>query len=152
MSQLGKLIVVRSDPATLFTNASAQNAAEFEDIPLPGLGVGSRGRVVRIILRITTNNIFDVMFYGSLAATGNPTIATGNFFTGRQNFAIADGVQIAATGPFLYDKACDIPVLDLVKRATPSITVALVNRSAGALAGGANTAQLDLWIDPTGGF
>jgi hypothetical protein len=152
MSQLGRLVVLRSDPATQFTVASAQNAIEQESILAVGLSTKTRGRIVRAIMRATTNNIYDLVVFGTSAF--NAAISAGNYFQGRVNFAIADGVQIAGAGPFLYDKATDIAVdtFDAVAAVPPVIYVGVVNRSAGALAGGANSLQVELWIDPTGGY
>lgn len=152
MSYLGRLIVVRSDPATMYTNASAQNAMEVESLDARLLSTKNRGRIVRAILRATTNNIYDLVIFGSSAL--NAAINANNRFQGRLNYVVADGVQIAGAGPFLYDKVCDIPCdnWDTTPTNPPVIYAGLVNRSVGALGGGANSLQLELWIDPTQGF
>mgnify|MGYP006921286055 CR=1 FL=1 len=146
MSQLGRLHRVVTNPATQFISALAQNAGEYLGLDAKELGITAKGRVVRVVLRMIENKDWEVYFFANAANnTGAPST---NEYLGCCAFVAADGKQIAAAGLFLYDKSCDVVVLD--ESNTSKIHMVLVNRGTLTTAG-ADRIGIELQIDPTHG-
>jgi hypothetical protein len=148
MAQAGKLLNLTSVAATDYIAAGAQNAAMNAAIVAGSLGAQGRGRVMRVTLRAAEAKIYDVLFFATNTYAAGATAATVKFL-GRVNFAVADGVQVAAAGPFLFSAACDIPVRD--EHEASRIYCTIVNRSVAALTGGASSLILELHVDLTSG-
>lgn len=147
MSQLGQLLILATDPATQFVSAIAQNAGEYLGLNATSvLGLTGRGRVQHVALRTVENKDWELYFFGS-SAHNSGTIAL-NKYLGRVEFVAANGKQIAASGLYLYDKTCDIPVRD--EERTGLVHLVLVNRSTVTTAGASRIA-IELSIDPTHG-
>jgi hypothetical protein len=146
MSQLGRLHRIATNPATQFISAIAQNAGEYLGLSATELGITAKGRVARVVLRTIENKDWEVYFYATSA--NNTALPSTNKYLGRCAFVAADGKQIAATGPYLYDKACDVPVEDA--GGASKIHVVLVNRGTLTTAG-ADRIGLELHVDPTHG-
>lgn len=160
--QLGRLIIVDTDPATQFESAIAQNAEEREDwVPDAALSASPdcRGRVVGISIISDQQLAWELNFWSRVAQSAATTVALDSFL-GRWAFAAADGLQIAGAGSFRYSIfGLDLTVIDedpLADRTAPypgRLHVSLVNRSATSKnAGGTGEFKLRLFIDPTGGF
>lgn len=147
MSQLGRLTILSSDPATQFTDASATGVGELEPISAGSLGDQARGRVQRVTIRTADNLAYDVLFFATPA--GNGATQALNRFLGRVPFLVADGVQVGGAGLWLYSLPCDIPVRDDVKGS--KVYCMVVNRSVAARTGGANNLVVELGIDETNG-
>lgn len=146
MSQLGRLQRVGTNPATQFVSAIAQDAGEYLGLDAKELGLTAKGRVVRVVLRTVENKDWEVYFFAT--AANNTGLPSTNEYLGRCAFVAADGKQVAASGLFLYDKSCDVAVLD--KGNASKIHLLLVNRGTVTTAG-ADRIGLELQIDPTHG-
>lgn len=123
---------VTSVSTTHFTGALATNAAETEDIALPGALAGVNGNArgeIRSITIISQQNLaWELEFWRS--ATHGATIDADKFI-GRWTFAAVDGVQEAGAGNFrYYIDGLDIPYDDA--DGTGKLHISLVNRDAVA--------------------
>jgi len=157
--QLGRLLVIDTDPATQFTEAIAQNASEMENWT-PDLALAAapdcRGRIVALAIVSDQNLAWEITTWSREAGAGAATVALDSFL-GRHAFAAADGLQIAGAGSYRYFAAgLDLPVLDedpTADRDAPyagRLHLSLVNRSAAAKnAGATGEIKIRLFIDPT---
>lgn len=146
MSQLGRLHRIATNPATQFISALAANAGAYLGLNAGELGDIAKGRVARVVLRTVENKDWEIYFFAT--AANNTALPSTNKYLGRCAFVAADGKQIAASGLFLYDKACDVPVID--EGRSSKIHMVLVNRGTLTTAG-ADRIGIELHIDPTHG-
>lgn len=155
--QLGQVFKVRTASGTDLTAACAQNAMITADIVSPALGAGGncRSRVKSISILSDQNLAWEVNFFGKNTYMTNQADLNLVFFLGRISFQVADGTQIAATGPFIYYiDGLDIPYLDADGATPPAhvgqIHIGLVNRSATSKnAGATGKIVLEIGFEPT---
>lgn len=155
--QLGQVFKVRTDKDVDFTAAAAQNAMITADLINNSVGAGgnARSRIKSISILSDQNLAWEVNFFGDSNFMVNQANLDSVLFLGRWTFQVADGLQIAATGPYLYYvDGLDIPYLDADGATPPAhvgqIHVGLVNRSATAKnAGATGEIVLELGVEPT---
>jgi hypothetical protein len=157
--QLGRLLVIDTDPATQFTDAIAQNASEMENWT-PDMALAAapdcRGRIVAIAIISDQNLAWEITTWSREAGAAAASVALDSFL-GRKAFVVGDGLQIAGAGSWRYfASGLDLPVLDedpQADRDTPyagRLHISLVNRSAGSKnAGATGEIKIRLFIDPT---
>lgn len=157
--QLGRLLVIDTDPTTQFIAGLAQNAETLlswtPDVAMSA-SPDCRGRVVAIAIISDQNLAWELNFWSREAGSAAASVALDSFL-GRKAFATGDGLQVAGAGSYRYfASGLDIPVLDedpQADRDSPyagRIHMSLVNRSAGAKnAGATGEIKIRLFIDPT---
>ena len=153
-----QVFTVRSDKDTHFTGEIVQHAGEKENLVMPG-SLGGRSRIVGVRIISDENLAWEPNIFGSDAFEGGAPGADldTDSFLGRHAFAVGDGLQIAATGPYYYFVSdLDIPYRDgdhpgpSGVSASPELHVWLVNRSAGAkTAGAAGEIMVEFLLVPT---
>lgn len=157
--QAGQLIAVRTNPATQFTGALAQNAALTENLAMnfltgdkdgyvdPGLGAGKtvKSRLRSLDIVSVENLAWELWLWGKdtfNASLTNPALV---YPLGRWAFTAGMAVQIAGAGLwYYYIDGLDQSYLDL--DSSGEIHLMLVNRSVAAKtadAGGAIMIQLN---------
>lgn len=170
MAQPGQLILVRTNPATQFRGAIAQNAAATLSLapggpavaPVPADvgflddGVAAsrsvRARLVALTIIAAEDLDWEVWIWGT-DQFATPTLLSGQLAPlARVDLSGDAGVQIGATGNFYWFAALlDGPVLDLDQ--TSELHLMLVNRAAaGKSEGDAGAVQLQLHLAPTLGW
>lgn len=164
--QAGQLIAVRTNPATQFIDALAQNAALTLNLTPPpagspmqdgyvdeGLaaGRGVRARLRSIVIVSVENLAWEVWLWGKDTFNASQTDPAGEFLVGRWAFVTGDGIQIGGAGLYYYYiEGNDQPYGDLDK--TGEIHLMLVNRSAAGKTPGVDGAILvQLNFEPTYG-
>ena len=161
MSQLGRLLVIDTDPATQFIAGLAQNASDLLSWT-PDMAIAAapdcRGRVIAIAIISDQNLAWELNFWSREAGPAAASVSLDSFL-GRKGFIAGDGLQIAGAGSFRYfASGLDITVLDedpRVDRDSPyagRLHLSLVNRSAtGKNAGATGEIKIRLFVDPTQG-
>lgn len=140
----GQLIPVRTDPATQFTAALAQNAALTLNLAQPvgtqvqgngyvdgGLASGGsvRSRLRSIVIASVENLAWEVWLWGKDTFNASLTDPAVVYPVGRWSFTANMGLQIAGAGLwYYYIDGLDQPYVDLDK--TGEVHLMLVNRSA----------------------
>lgn len=164
--QVGQLIPVRTDPATQFTGALAQNAVATLNITRPpttgmaagyldpGLGAGNTVRsILRSVLIASVENLaWEIWLWGKDTFNASTTNPAGEFPWGKKVFATGDAVRFAGAGLYYYyADGLYIPYQDLDQ--TGEIHLMLVNRSAASKSANANGAVLiQLNLEPCLGW
>ena len=159
--QAGRTTIVRTDPATQFIGALAQNAAETANL-VQGSDIGQvdgsisagysvNGLIVAALILSVENLAWEVMVWGK-DTYNTPTDYADLFPLGQWAFAAGDGLRTGGAGPYYYYiDGLAIPVVDLDR--TGELHLMLINRSAGAkTAGAAGALLLQLFIEPTTGW
>jgi hypothetical protein len=135
--QSNKVILVRTLAASQFRGALAQHAIATLDLdPVQGggsaLGPHAECHIEAISILSAQNLAWEIYLYRR--STFNQAAIDDNYLAGRHVFAATDGLQIAATGPFLYYTSnVNIPYWDEEPRNSTvpqgRIHLGLVNRS-----------------------
>lgn len=167
--QIGQLVNVRTNPATQFTGALAQNAALTENLRIPqgtevaGLGfadggIGSgKSRVRSILIQSVENLDWEVWIWATDAfnvSTSDPAL---NFPLGYALLAGSTAKRIGGAGLYYYFlSGLDIPLQDedvITNNGPNEIHLMLVNRAAASKTAGAGGAiRIDLNIEPSTGW
>jgi hypothetical protein len=150
----------RTDATVQWTGALATNAAATADITLTSYP-GYNGQIESILRGITVASVqnlaWEFDFFMSNTYQGSST--NTDTFIGRWSFAATDGVQIAATGDYLYYiDGLEIPLWNTDTAAitggngavagTAQLHIALVNRSATSkIAGASGNITATLWLE-----
>lgn len=167
MAQAGQLIQVRTNPATQFIAALAQNVALTLNLTMPpaasvagdgyvdpGLAAGNsvRMRLRSIWIASVENLAWEVWLWGTDTFNASTTDPAQSFPQSRVTFAAADAVRLAGAGLYYYQIAgLDHPYADLDH--TGELHLMLVNRSAAGKSAGADGALLiQLQCEPTLGW
>lgn len=166
MAQAGNIYAVSSQSRTDFTGTLAQNAGASWRPALPA-ALGGRSIVRGIVITSVQNLDWEVFVYKTSNANSIPPGGTIDniHLAGKYRFFAADGVQIAATGSYLYYiDGLTIAYHDLdsvnaqlqpgnqLLPLTPYLNVVLVNRSAtGKNANDAGAVVLRLFMEATNG-
>jgi hypothetical protein len=162
--QAGQLVVVRTDPATQFTEAIAQNAMAELTLTMPqagdvagagfvdgGLAAGGsvRSRIKSIIITSVESLDWVVWLWGNdTFADANPANAQ---LLGFAALAAASAKRIAATGLYYYVlTGLDIVYEDLM--GAGQIYLGLQPTSAGKSVGAAGSVVVQLVVEPTLGW
>lgn len=160
--QAGQLINVRTNAATQFIAAQAQNAEATLDLgPAPagtpdgdgyvdqGLGATSVASRLRAILVQSVQNLQWELWLWADNLYRTPAIG-GQHPLGIWNFAVANGF-LGADGLYTYYvDGLDVPYYDLLAKG--QIHLMLINRSATTKPAGAGGAvQVQLTLEPTYG-
>jgi hypothetical protein len=165
--QSGQLISVRTNPATQFLGALAQNAALTLNLTMPitgaiqadgyvdaGLAAGNavRSRLRSIWIASMENLAWEVWLWASDAFAASPTNPALVFPLGRWTFVANDGVRIGGTGLYYYYiEGLDHAYADFDD--TGEIHLMLVNRSAAAKsADAAGAILIQMQFEPTGNY
>lgn len=151
--QAGQLIAVRTDPATQFIGALAQNAAATVNLAQAQAGQDSgdgyldgglvsaslQARLRSLLIQSRENLAWEVWLWGKDTFNASLTDPAQNFPLGRWAFTAAMGVQIAGAGLwYYYIDGLDQAYVDLDR--TGELHLMLVNRSAAAKSAGADGA------------
>lgn len=162
--QAGQLVLVRTNPATQFIAALAQNAvgeltmampvgaqqagAGFVDGALGGGGT-CRGRLRSITIASVEGLDWTVWFWGnSTFSDASPALAQ---LLGFAALPVAGAKRIAGAGLYYYFLGgLDIPIVDLEK--VGQLYLGLQPTSAGKSAAGAGAIALQLAVEPTLGW
>ena len=155
--QLGQIVRVRTDKDTDFILGAAQNAMLTADIANDSVGAGGnvRSRIKSLMILSDQNLAWEVNFFGRNTYMTNQADLDLVFFIGRYAFQAGDGLQIAATGPFIYYiDGLDIPYQDADGATPPAhvgqLHIGLVNRSATSKnAGATGEVVLEIGVEPT---
>ncbi len=137
--QAGAVYSLSSVDGVHFTEATAQNAFEAEDLTLPaslGGGGATACRLRSFILRSSDNLAWEVQVFG---AHDGPSVDVNlDTFLGRWTFVIGDAILIGALY-YYYIDGLDVAYRDSDLNQhlgaavnVPQLHVRLVNRSAGA--------------------
>jgi hypothetical protein len=158
--QSGQLTIVRTDPATQFLAACAQNAALTENL-IQGSGAGQidgsvaggntvRSRLRALLVMSAQNLAWEVVLWGK--DTFNTGAIETQYPLAQWAFAAGDGTQIGGAGLYYYYvDGLDMPYSDLDR--TGELHLMLVNRSAGAKnADAAGAVLIQLQLEPTSGW
>lgn len=161
--QAGQLILVRTDPATQFTGALAQNAAATVNLAMnftgpagdgyvdPGLGAGKtlKARLRSILIQSRENLDWEVWLWGKNTFNASATDPAQNFPFGFVALAGSGAKQIAGAGLYTYFvSGVDVPYLDL--DVSGQLHLMLVNRAgAGKSAGAAGAVGIQLAFENT---
>lgn len=165
MAQAGNVYIVRSTSTTDFTGTLAQNAGAVWHYALPA-ALGARSIVRSIVVESVQNLDWEIFFFRSYNGGTPQSIPPGGVLghvrlAGKYRFFVADGVQIAATGPyFYYIDGLQIAYQDVDSvnaqlggtgnALPPYLNVVLVNRSAtGKAAGVAGAVVLKIGMEAT---
>lgn len=162
MAQAGQLILVRTNPATQFRGAVAQNGVATESLT-PGSGPGffddglaasrsARARLRSLTLISAENLDWEVWLWGT-DQFATPTLLSGDLAPlARVVLLAANAVQIAGAGSFYsFAHGIDLPYVDLDQ--TSELHLGLGTRSgAGKSAGDAGAVQIQLHFEPTLGW
>lgn len=164
--QAGQLIQVRTDPATQFTGALAQNAAATVNLAQAAAGqvagdgyldgglasASLQSRLRSILIQSVENLAWEVWLWGTDSFNASLTDPSSNFPLGIWSFAAADAKRIGGAGLYYYYvEDMDTPYVDLDN--TAELHVMLVNRSVASKTAGANGAvQLQINLEPTLGW
>lgn len=164
--QAGQLIPVRTDPATQFISALAQNAALTENLAMrftqaggngyvdAGLAAGKtvKARLRSIFIQSVENLAWEVWLWGKHTFDASLTDPTNSYPLGFWSFAAADAKRIASAGLYhYYVEDMDTPYADLDNAG--EIHLMLVNRSVSAKTAGSNGYILiQLNMEPTLGW
>lgn len=163
--QLGRVILVRTDAATQFRGALAQNASATENLAMPtgvgqtdgyfdagiAAGLSATSRIRSLAVVALDNLAWEVVLWGKDTFTTytdlNDLVRLGSYA-----FQVGDGKQINGAGPYYYFvSGLDIPYVDFDK--TGELHLMLVNRSAGAkTAGDAGALFVQLGVEPSLGW
>ncbi len=128
--QTGKILLARTNAATQFRSALAQNAGEPLSLDLAGYSVGQRvDSILRSISVVSMEDRqWDFWFYGRSTMSAGPLVDIP--FIGSWWFGVS-GRQYIGTGLYhYYIEGLQIPVRDLDQ--TSKLHVVLINRSATA--------------------
>lgn len=168
--QPGKFAITRTDPATQFTGALAQNAGANLNLLLPSYdaltqpkpygngtfngGTGSGGvaeaRLTDVLITSVENLDWEVSLWGNDLFNGAAIAASMPF--GRVSLPGSGAWRIAASGLYYYHVGnLRIPYADFDR--TGELHLQLVNRAASAKTAGANGAiQISLVFENTQGY
>lgn len=153
MAQIGQVQILRTDPATDFTGALAQNvmATLNKSVANVGGGLTVRYRLKGLIIASMENLAWEVwLFANNLFATGNPATAKP---LGYWSFAAADAKRPAAASGlyYYYIDGLDIPVVD--DDSLTQLHIGLMNRSAASkTAGAAGALSIGFVLEETNGL
>ena len=163
MAQAGNVELVKTNAATQFRDAVAQNAASYLDLLLPetiAAGRTCRSRLKGISIVSTENTGWEVWLF-SRKRTG-AEVVTDSRFLGYWTFTAASAKRIAAAGLYYYYiDGLDIPYEadDALADGQPDdadqrrrLHIALIARESAKAAGDAGALQVTFVLESTLGF
>ena len=160
--QTGQIVLVRTNPATQFTTALAQNAKDTEDMVIGSAvgqvdagvaaGLGVKSRLKHLTVVSVQNLAWEVWLWRTDAYDVSLTNPALVFPAGRWAFLTTDAVRIGAAGLYYYYiEGTDQFYEDHDN--TGEVHLMLVNRSATAKGvAGAGLIAIELGLEPCLGW